>query len=84
MDGGPGYALGSQKGAPHMLDYIRWNSKPRYSLAAAANCRELAEVRPPITPWGNAMRLQLDHDAEVAALRAQAWFGHDRRLAVRS
>lgn len=64
--------------------FIRWDSKPRYSLAAAANCRELVELRPLIAPWGNAMRLQLDHQAEVDALEGQAWRAHDRRLVVRS
>ena len=53
-------------------DFIRWDVKPRYSLAAAANCRELAQVRPPITPWGNAMRLQLDHQDEVDRIMGEA------------
>ncbi len=65
-------------------DRIRWDLKPRYSLTAAANCRELAQVRPLIAPWGNAMRLQLDHQAEVERLEGQAWRAHDPRLAVRS
>jgi hypothetical protein len=50
------------------LDGQRFTTKPGYSLKSAATCRELAEVRPPITPWGNAMRLQLDHELELAQL----------------
>lgn len=63
---------------------IRWDRKPNYSLAAAATCRELAEVRPSVAPWGNAMRLQLDHEAELAQIHGAAYRAHDRRLAVRS
>lgn len=66
------------------MSHIRWDRSPNYSLAAAAQCRELHEVRPSIAPWGNAMRLQLEHDAEIASIVGQAWRGHDRRLAVRS
>jgi hypothetical protein len=65
-------------------DAIRWSLKPSYSLQAAASCRELADVRPVITPWGNAMRLQLDHDAEVALIERQGFQAVERRQAVRS
>lgn len=62
-----------------MSNAIRWDRKPSYSLKAAATCRELHQVRPVIAPWGNAMRLQLDHDLEVAQLIGDA----DRRAHAR-
>lgn len=49
----------------------RWgSSKPSYSLAAAAVTRELVEVLNPISiaPWGNAMILELEHQAEMASI----------------
>jgi hypothetical protein len=60
------------------------NLVPAGLLQDAAPARELHEVRPPITPWGNAMRLQLDHEAEVSRILAEAYVGADRRQAVRS
>lgn len=65
------------------LAAVRWDRKPSYSLAQAAQCRALGEVRPVISPWGNAMRLQIDHEIELASIHGAAWAGHDRRLAVR-
>jgi hypothetical protein len=54
-------------------DGIRWGVKPSNLVPAgllqlAPQPRELAEVRPTIAPWGNAMRLELDHQIELASM----------------
>jgi hypothetical protein len=54
------------------LDGQRFTSKPGYSLKSAAACRELAEVRPSITPWGSAMQVAEQHQAEIDAIAGQA------------
>lgn len=72
-----------------MTDGIRWAVRPSNLVPAgllqnAAAPRELAQVRPLITPWGNAMRLELDHQAEMASIFGAGYRGSDRRLQVRS
>jgi hypothetical protein len=55
----------------------RWNVSrgplvPAGLLQDAPPPRSLVEVLAPITPWGNAFRIALDHEIEVAALEREA------------
>ncbi len=65
-----------------MTDGIRWAVRPSNLVPAgllqnAPPPRPLTDFRPLIAPWGNAMRVDLDHTLEMAAMGLPA-------LAVRS
>lgn len=59
------------------------NLVPAGLLQDAAPPRELVEVAPwRVTAWGNAMRLEIDHQLEIDRLHAEAWRAHDPRLVI--
>lgn len=51
---------------------IRWNARPATSGALRLPEPGSHEPACRVAPWGNAMRLELDHAMEVAALTGSA------------